>query len=145
MDINNRMKLCFKILITIVISCVAVSGCSGPFSLSEAVTCRGLDANMMPVNPSKSFVATVSEINVSFKATNASRNTEIRAELFYVKGPASSMSRLASATKTVVSGTTYAGLTFTRGSIAVWPVGEYRLDIYVDGSKYLDLFFTVTN
>ncbi len=139
------MKLCCRMLIIIVIICAAVSGCSGPFSLSEAVTCHGLDVNMMPVNPSKSFVATVSDINVSFKATNASRNTEIRAELFYVKGSASQSSRLVSATKTVVSGTTYAGLTFTRGSIAVWPVGEYRLDIYVDGSKYLDLFFAVTN
>jgi hypothetical protein len=100
--------------------------------LSEAVTCHGLDVNMMPVNPSKSFVATVSDINVSFKATNASRNTE-SGRNYLCKGSASQISRLVSATKTVVSGTTYAGLTFYQRIEAVWPVGEYRLDIYVDG------------
>jgi len=144
---DNNINL-YRLIGALLVSClisISAAACSGPFALSEATTCTGIDKNMMPINPTTSFDSNISDINVSLKAENAPSNTEIRAELFYVKGAASQSSRLVSATRATVKGTTYIGLTFTRGSIAVWPVGEYRVDIYVDGNKSLDLFFTVTD
>ncbi len=107
--------------------------------------CAGLDNTMRPINPTSSFNAGAPEINVSAKIANAPRNTEVRAELFYIKGAANTTNKLVSASRAIVEGTTYVGFTFTRGSIGAWPVGEYRVDIYVKGEKTLDLAFDITN
>ncbi len=142
------MKRYWRIVLPILIlvsGLALMAGCSEPMTISEATMCLGLDTAMRPVNPTSSFKAGVSNINVSLKVANAPRNTEVRAEMFYVKGSASSTSRLVSAARAIVEGTAYVGLTFTRGSIGAWPLGEYRVDVYAKGDKILDVPFTTTN
>jgi hypothetical protein len=141
------MKLFWRVFlpVLILISGLGIESCSGPVTLSEATMCFGLDNAMRPINPTLSFEAGASEINVSAKIANAPRNTEVRAELFYIKGAANTTNKLVSASRANVEGTTYIGFTFTRGSIGAWPIGEYRVDLYVKSEKISDLFFKTTN
>ena len=133
------------LLVFIVTSGLCNMSCSGPVTLNEATMCLALDTAMRPVNPTFSFDAKASEINASVRIENAPRNTEVRAELFYVKGTANTVNKLVSASRATVEGTTYIGFTFTRGALGAWPVGEYRVDMYVESKKTLDLTFTIIN
>jgi hypothetical protein len=139
------MNLVWRVALTalMLIAGTGIAGCSGPATLTEATMCYRLDSAMRPINPASLFDKSTSDINLSAKVANAPRDTEVRAELFYVKGAAGTTNRLVSASRAIVDGTTYVGFTFTKGSMALWPAGEYRVDIYIKGEKILDLTFSI--
>ncbi len=141
------MKVLWRVVLPVITiaSCLIGASCSTHVALSEATMCAGLDSAMRPLNPTTMFSARATELNLSVKILNAPRDTEIRAELFYVKGPTNTINKMVSAGRVIVEGTTYIGFPFARGGIGAWPVGDYRVDLYVKSEKALDLTFNITN
>ncbi len=145
---KNRVVLSAALALVISVSTLPLGGCSGEMSfttakLSEATMCLGVDADSMPVNPTDTFGSTTPEIFCSVKLSNAPEDTEILSEWVYVKGA------LAGVTDYVIDSVpvTTDGTRYLVFSLAIptdgWPVGEYQLNLYIDGKESLSVPFTV--
>lgn len=127
----------------------SMAGCSGEVSfttasLSEATMCLGVDANSKPLNPTDEFGVNTPEIFCSVKLSNAPDDTEVMAEWVYVKGEAEGVKDyVIDSVPVTAEGTVYMWFSLPRPDTG-WPVGEYTLNLYVDGKKKATVPFAVT-
>ncbi len=126
------------------------AGCSGEVSfttasLSEATMALGADADARPLNPTDTFSVDTPEIFCSAKLSNAPDETEILSEWVYVKGELQGYNDHVIDTYTLTTeGSRYVVFSMERPD-AGWPVGEYKLVLYIDGKEELSVDFTVTD
>jgi hypothetical protein len=143
----NRL-VAASVLALLLIGTLPLSGCSGEVSfttasLSEVTMCLGVDAESKPVNPTDTFTVITPEIFCSVKLSNAPDETEVLSEWVYVKG------ELADVTDYVIDSIaiTTDGTRYLQFSMEIpddgWPVGDYTLNLYIDGKDEVSVPFTV--
>ncbi len=147
---KNRFGVGRTFVLGILLLGLSLAGCSGEVSftsarLSEATMCLGVDDEMKPVNPTDTFGVTTPEIFCSAKLSNAPSDTEVGAEWIYVKGEAAGVEDYVIDTVSVTTdGTRYLFFSLPK-STDNWPVGEYQLNLTIDGKQEVSLPFTVSN
>ncbi|TFH36125.1 MAG: hypothetical protein E4G93_02655, partial [Dehalococcoidia bacterium] len=124
---------------------LVLAGCSFTTAeLSEATMCLSVDSLSQPVDPTDTFGVNTPEIFCSVKLSNAPEDTEVLSEWVYVKGEVAGVTDYVIDTLSLTTdGTRY--LQFSLGiPDGGWPVGEYKLVLYVDGKEKVSLPFTVS-
>jgi len=138
-----------SVLLMLVVVGTASAGCGGEVSfttasLSDATMCLGVDSEAKPLNPTDEFGVNTPEIFCSVKLSNAPDDTEISSEWIYVKGEVEGVEDYVIDTVPLTAeGTQYLRFSLSRPTDG-WPVGEYELNLYVDGKKKVTVPFTVS-
>lgn len=131
------------------VGAIVLTGCSGEVSfttakLTEATMCLGVDGESKPLNPTDEFSVNTPEIFCSVKLSNAPDDTEVLSEWVYVKGEAEGVTDYVIDTAAVTAdGTVYMWFSIPRPDSG-WPVGEYQLNLYIDGKEAVSLPFTLS-
>ena len=146
---KTSVGLVRTLVLATVIGVVSLSGCGGEVSfttakLSEATMCLGVDTQNKPVNATNSFGVNTPEIFCSAKLSNAPDDTEVLSEWVYVKGEVAGVTDYIIDTLPLTAdGTQYLQFSMPRPD-GGWPIGEYKLNLYVDGKDAVSLPFTVS-
>ena len=112
-------------------------------SLSEATMCLSVDSDMRPVDATDIFATDTPEIFCSVKLSSAPSDTDVKAEWIYVQGELEGTENYLIDDYTLTAeGTVYLGFSLTEPD-AGWPIGEYKVVLYVDGEEKLSVPFTV--
>jgi len=112
-------------------------------SLSEATMCLSVDSDMRPVDATDIFATDTPEIFCSVKLSSAPSDTDVKAEWIYVQGELEGMENYLIDDYTLTAeGTIYLGFSLTEPDDG-WPIGEYKVILYVDGEEKLSVPFTV--
>ena len=133
----------------IILATVPAAGCSGEVSfttasLSDATMALGVDEDARPVNPTNEFEVDTPEIFCSVELSNAPHDTEVTAEWIYVEGEVADVTNHVIDSYTLVTdGNRHLTFSIERPDNG-WPVGDYRLVLYVDGTEETSVDFTVT-
>ena len=137
------------LVIAAILGAMSIYGCSGEVSfttakLTEATMCLGVDGDFKPLNPTDKFSVNTPEIFCSAKLSNAPDDTEILSEWVYVKGAAEGVTDYVIDSGAVTAeGTAYMWFSYPRPD-GGWPIGEYQVNLYIDGKKAVSLKFTVS-
>jgi len=137
------------LVIAAILGAMSISGCSGEVSfttakLTEATMCLGVDGQNQPVNPTDEFGVNTPEIFCSVKLSNAPDDTEVGSEWVYVKGEAAGVTDYVIDTLVLpADGTQFLQFSLPRPD-GGWPIGEYQLNLYIDGKEAVSLPFTVS-
>ena len=135
------------VIITSLLLAIPLVGCEGEVSfttasLSEATMCQSVDKDMRPVNATSVFNADTPEIFCSVKLSNAPPDTEIKAEWIYIEGEAEGLENyMIDEWSVITEGTHYFSTSMTRPYDG-WPMGEYKVVLYIDGKEKLSVPFT---
>ncbi|MBN1152709.1 MAG: hypothetical protein JXA58_05800 [Dehalococcoidia bacterium] len=146
---RTSVRRAMLVLLAACLMGASLAGCGGEVSfttasLSEATMCLGVDGDSKPLNPTDEFSVNTPEIFCSVKLSNAPDDTEVLAEWVYVKGEAEGVEDYVIDTVSVTAGgTVYMWFSLERPDTG-WPVGEYELNLSVDGKKKETVPFTVT-
>ena len=146
---KQGLVLARLILLGAMLGGLILTGCSGDVSfttakLSEATMCLGVDAQTKPLNPTDAFGVNTPEIFCSVKLSNAPDDTEILSEWVYVEGEAEGVTDYVIDTLPLTAdGTRYLYFSMPRPDSG-WPVGEYTLNLYIDGKEAVSVPFTVS-
>ena len=146
---KSPLFLARVLVLAVVAGATALTGCGGEVSfttakLSDATMCLGIDAEMKPLNPTDTFGVNTPEIFCSMKLSNAPDETEILSEWIYVKGEAEGVKDYTiDSVGVTTDDTRYLYFSLPRPD-AGWPVGEYLLNLYVDGKKQDSVSFAVS-
>jgi hypothetical protein len=122
--------------------------CSGEVSfttarLSEITMAKSIDENtFQPIEKTSTFSTDTPEIFLSAKFSNAPSETEVKAEWIYVAGEAGEENYLIDTVSINVAGTDYLYFSPPRPDQG-WPVGQYKVILYVDGKEASTVTFTV--
>ncbi len=133
---------CWKALLAaagLVLATVPATGCSGEVSfttasLSDATMALGVDEDARPINPTDEFDVDTPEIFCSVKLSNAPHDTEITSEWVYLQGEADVTDHVIDTYTLVTDGSRHLTFSIERPDNG-WPVGDYRLVLYVDGKE----------
>jgi len=146
----NRKRVAASLLVlTILLGSLPLVGCSGEVSfttakLTEATMCLGVDSESKPVNPTDAFGVNTPEIFCSVKLSNAPADTEVLSEWVYIKGEVAGVTDYVIDTLPLnAEGTQYLQFSMERPDDG-WPIGEYELNLYIDGKDAVSLPFTVS-
>ena len=142
---KQTVVLARLILLGAILGGLTLAGCSFTTAkLSEATMCLGVDSETKPLNPTDTFGLNTPEIFCSVKLSNAPEDTEVASEWVYVKGEAEGVTDYVIDTRALTAdGTVYMWFSYPRPD-GGWPVGEYRLNLYIDGKEAVSLPFTVS-
>lgn len=146
---RRRYMKTLLVVVTFLLAGLPMAGCSGEVSfttasLSEATMCLGVDSEARPVSPTDEFGVNTPEIYCSVKLSNAPDETEVLSEWVYVKGEAEGITDYTIDSVAITTdGTRYLYFSIPRPD-AGWPVGEYLLNLYVDGKEEVSVSFTVS-
>ena len=132
------------IIIASLLLAIPLAGCQREVSfttasLSEANMCQEVDEDSRPVDATKVFAPDTSKLFLSVKLSNAPDDTEVKAEWVYVKGELEDVSDHLLGEYTVT--TEY--ISFSLSSTDVWPTGDYKVVLYIDGKEKLTVPFAV--
>lgn len=135
---------------------VAIGGIVGGFALRESPTlaesdgarltatlARRVDADHRPIEPATTFSPESAVINVAFKVTNAPPGSRLKAVWTAVDvGAAAPPNTELDESLLVVPGPVPGTFRLSRGP-RPWPVGDYRVDLYLDDELVVTLPYTV--
>lgn len=126
---------------------IPLAGCAGGVgfpttsttpSLSQATTCKSVNPQTgEPVELTTTFTPDTPEIFGSAKLSNAPAGTEIKSEWIYVPEDL-----LIDTWSTSAEGTQYLSSSITRPGSS-WPVGDYKLVLYLNGKEAASVSFKV--
>jgi len=137
------------LVISAILGAIALTGCSGEVSfttakLTEGTMCLGVDSQNKPVNATDTFAVNTPEIFCSVKLSNAPDDTEVGSEWVYVKGEVQGVTDYVIDTLVLpADGTQFLQFSLPRPD-GGWPIGEYQLNLYIDGKEAVSLPFTVS-
>jgi hypothetical protein len=137
-----------SVIVVSLLLAIPLTGCEAEVSfttasLSEASMCQSVDKDMRPLNAADVFTTDTPEIFCSVKLSNAPADTEVKAELIYVKGELEGVTNhLITDYSLTADGTRYLSFSVIKPD-AGWPKGEYNVVLYVDGKEKLSVPFTV--
>jgi hypothetical protein len=112
-------------------------------SLSEAKMSTGVDSDLRPVGLTDVFHEDTPEIFCTFKISNAPSDTEVKAVWLYVEGELKDLKDYVIGEWSTDAGDSryiYASLTRPDNG---WPLGSYKVVMYVDDKEELSVPFTV--
>ena len=133
-----------SIVVASLLFAISLTACEVPTaSLSEATMCLSVDSDMRPVDATDIFATDTPEIFCSVKLSSAPSDTDVKAEWIYVQGELEGMENYLIDDYTLTAeGTIYLGFSLTEPDDG-WPIGEYKVILYVDGEEKLSVPFTV--
>lgn len=112
-------------------------------TLSQATMALGVDSEARPVNPTSTFAQDTPEIFCSVLVKNVSQPIDVLSEWYYVEGDLEGAENtLIDAVPLTVPVDQYLQFSLTIPDNG-WPVGIYRLVIYIDGVQQMEVPFTV--
>lgn len=146
----NGKRLFVPVLIVLamaVVTALPLAGCtngvgfpttSATPSLSQATTCKSINLQTgEPIEPTTTFAPDTTQIFGSAKLSNAPAGTEIKSEWIYIQGDL-----LIDSWSTSAEGTQYISSSITRPD-STWPMGDYKLVIYLNGKEAATVPFKV--
>ena len=130
-----------------------VTGEANPFSgsttasptLTQATMALGVDSEARPVNPTSTFAQDTPEIFCSVLISNVTQPVDILSEWYYVEG------ELEGAENTLIDSVPLSVPVdqYLQFSLTIpdngWPVGTYKLVLYMDGVETMSVPFSVTS
>jgi hypothetical protein len=145
-EVRNRVILPFTVILVSLLVAMPLIGCEvgcsvTTASLSEATMCTNVDEDGRPIDATDVFAVDTPEIFCSVKLSHAPPDTEVKAEWIYVEGEADVTDYFIDDYTLTADGTLY--LSFSLVSSDLWPRGDYKVVLYVDGKEKLSVPFTV--
>ena len=143
---RSRVILAVTIILASLLLAMPLIGCEGEISfttasLSEATMCTSVDEDARPLDSTDVFSVDTPEIFCSVKLSHAPPDTEVKAEWIYVEGEADVTDYFLDDYTLTADGTLY--LSFSLVSFDLWPRGDYKVVLYVDGQEELSVPFTI--
>lgn len=114
---------------------------AGPISATLA---RGVSANHEPIDPTTTFSPDVAVIHVAFRASQVQPGSRLKAvwNVVNVGAVAPPNTQLAESTL-VLPGAAPGSFRFSRGA-QLWPVGDYKVDLYLNDRVVLSLPYKIS-
>jgi hypothetical protein len=144
---ENRMKRLLALGALLVALTAALSACSASFStanISTAVLAKDVQGdNYDPVDPTSTFSPDQPVINLVVTLKNAPSDTKVKAVWTAVAVSGAPANIEIDQAEIVMEGSSNVHFTLSRPSSGAWPVGRYKVDIYLDGKLDKTLGFTV--
>jgi hypothetical protein len=114
---------------------------AGPISATLAL---GVSANHEPINPTTTFSPDVAVIHVAFRASQVQPGSRLKAvwNVVNVGAVAPPNTQLAEST-VVLPGAAPGSFRFSRGA-QLWPVGDYKVDLYLNDQVVLTLPYKIS-
>jgi hypothetical protein len=110
---------------------IVMPGCADKSPIEQAVMCSKVATSGEPVTVSAIFAPDVSNIYCSVKLTSISVRSNVKAEWYVVNSDEANLKNTMIGQGTVVAGTQYVVLQFTR-SDKLLPKGDYEVKLYFD-------------
>jgi hypothetical protein len=118
-------------LVALSLLLIIVPGCSQQSPIEQAVTCSKVSPSGEPVTIADTFAPDVNNIFCSVKLNRTSVQSKVKAEWYVVNSDEAKIKNSVIGEGTVVAGTTYVVLQFTR-SDKLLPRGDYEVKLYFD-------------
>jgi hypothetical protein len=143
---RNKVILAVTIILASFLLAMPLIGCEGEISfttasLSEATMCTAVGEDARPLDSTDVFAADTPEIFCSVKLSHAPSDTEVTAEWIYVGGEEDVTDYFLDDYTLTADGTRYLAFSLTYSDL--WPRGDYKVVLYVDGKEKLSVPFTV--
>jgi hypothetical protein len=152
LDIDIKIIKHFIVIVCIFIAlfliAVPLTGCEAEVSfttasLSEARMSTGVDNDLRPVGLTDVFHKDTPEIFCTFKISNAPSDTEVKAVWIYIEGELKDLKdHVIGEWSTEAGNSRYIYASLTRPNNG-WPLGSYKVVMYVDDKEELSVPFTV--
>lgn len=110
--------------------------------ISEATLALWVDGNAKPVDATNKFYVDTPAIYCSLKVSNAPAASDITSVWIYVQGELELTDYEIASYGITAEGTTYLYFYMNRPASG-WPIGEYKLILYLNGKEAVSLPFTV--
>lgn len=156
---NKSYRSAVRIIIALALVTLFLVGCGGNGDgnngvgpqdgmLSEVTMTVAVDENGKPLYPTTVFRTGAETFFCSFKVTDAPPDTQIRGEWIYVGGEAEEQlgkNYVMDEMTITVEGTRYAAVLYRSPPLPTyrWPVGEYKVVLYVNDKEEMSVPFTV--
>ncbi len=121
---------------------IFIPGCTNASPIEQAVICSKVSASGEPVTISNSFTPDVATIYCSIKLTSTSLKSSVKAEWYVVNSEEAGLKNSLLGQGTVVAGTPYVVLQFTRAD-KLLPRGDYEVKLYFDDTLVQSVPFKV--
>jgi hypothetical protein len=142
------MKRMIGLAVLLLAVFLVLTGCSGSFStakISSAVLAKDAKADSYdPVDPTSVFATDQPVIHLVVAIKNAPSDTKLKSIWTAVDvGDAAPAGTVIDETEYTADGSGKVDFTLSQPSTGTWPVGTYKVDIYLDGKLDTTLEFTV--
>ena len=112
-------------------------------TLSQATMTLGVTSDSQPLNPTSTFATDTPEVFCSVLVSNVSEPVDLLSEWYYVKGEIEEASNvLIDSVPLTVPEDQYVQFSLTLPDNG-WPIGEYKLVLYLNGTEELIVPFTI--
>jgi hypothetical protein len=142
------MKRVIALAALLVLVFLVLAGCSASFStakISSAVLAKDVKADSYdPVDPTTVFGTDQAVIHLVVALKNVPSDTKLKAAWTAVDvGDAAPAGTVIDQTEYTANGSGNVDFTLSQPSSGVWPVGKYKVDIYLDGKLDQTLEFAI--
>jgi hypothetical protein len=121
---------------------ILTPGCANTSPIEKAVTCSKVSTSGEPVTIVNTFAPDASNIYCSIKLSSTSLKSNVKAEWYVVNSEEAGLKNSLIGQGTVVAGTPYVVLQFTR-SDKLLPRGDYEVKLYFDNALVQSVPFKV--
>lgn len=112
-------------------------------TLTEVTMASEVDSFSVPVKITNEFTDNIETIYLTAKLNNAPVNTEVRAEWIYIKGERSELLNVILFDNQLVENGNRRIKFSQIKSVTGWPLGEYKVLLYLNGEKIETVFFSI--
>jgi hypothetical protein len=141
----KRVLASIALLLAVSVVLVACSASFTTANISKAVLAKDASDNFDPIDPTSTFPADQPVIHLVVTLKNAPPDTKVKAVWTAVDvGDAAPANTEVDESEFTMDGSGNLGFTLSIPSSGVWPVGKYKVDIYLDAKLDKTLEYAVT-
>jgi hypothetical protein len=141
------MKRVIAGILLLLVTSVALVACSASFStanISNAVLAKDVTTDFQPVEPTTTFPTDQAVIHLVVTLKNVPSDTTVKAVWTAVDvGDAAAANTEIDQLEKTINDSGNIDFTLSLPSTGVWPVGKYKVELYLDGKLDKTLDFTV--
>ena len=143
------MRRALAAVVLLLLVAIALAGCSASFStahISNAVLAKDAKGpNYDPVDPTSAFPTDQAVIHLVVTVKNAPSGTKLRAVWTVVDvGDAAAPGRVIDKADITMDNSGSVDFTLSVPSTGVWPVGKYKVDVYLNDKFDKTLEYTIS-
>jgi hypothetical protein len=140
----KRVLASIALLLAVSVALVACSASFSTANISKAVLAKDVSDNFDPIDPTSTFPTDQPVIHLVLTLKNVPSDTKVKALWTAVDvGDAAPANTKIDELEQTMNGSGNLDFTLSIPSSGVWPVGKYKVDIYLDGKLDKTLEFTV--
>jgi hypothetical protein len=140
----KRILASIALLVAVSAAAVACSASYSTANISSAVLAKSVDADFAPVDPTTTFPTDQAVIHLALTLKNVPSDTTVKAVWTAVDvGTAAPADTKIDELEKTINDSGNIDFTISLPSTGAWPVGKYKVEVYLDGKLKKTLEFSV--